>query len=123
MKKESSASPYEFHDTYLRTLIEQVLADSKAEGIVCIDLAGKSTIADCMIIASGRSARHVRGLVENLTLALKRTNPPRLSVEGANRADWVLIDVGDVIVHIFRPETRLFYGLEKMWNAPLPEAI
>ncbi len=101
----------------LQDLITRTLHDGSAEDIVSIDLAGKSSIADTMIIASGRSSRHVGALAERLMLVLKRSGAPRLSVEGERQADWVLVDAGDVIVHLFREETRLFYNLEKMWSA------
>jgi len=101
--------------------IETVLAsleDSKAENIVSIDLNGKSSIADRMVIASGRSHRHVAAVAEHLLTALKDAGLGNARVEGLAAADWVLIDAGDVIVHVFRPEVRDFYNLEKMWQAP-----
>ncbi len=101
----------------LQDLITRTLEDGSAEDIVSIDLAGKSSIADAMIIASGRSSRHVGALAERLMIALKQSGAPRLAVEGERQADWVLVDAGDVIVHLFRAETRLFYNLEKMWSA------
>ncbi|MGE0260292.1 MAG: nicotinate-nucleotide adenylyltransferase [Alphaproteobacteria bacterium] len=101
----------------LRRVIE-VLDDGKAEDIVTIDLAGKSTIADYMVVATGRSARQVAALTDHLEQALPRPLP----IEGKAQGDWVLIDAGDVIVHIFRPEIRAYYNLEKMWGADLPEA-
>ena len=97
------------------------LEDDKAEDITVIDLAGKTSISDYMIIASGRSNRHVAALAEHLVERLKKRGLVPLSVEGLAQADWVLIDAGDVIVHIFRPEVRSFYNLEKMWSVPLPE--
>jgi ribosome-associated protein len=96
----------------------EVLEDGKAEEIVTIDLAGKSTIADYMVVATGRSARQVAALTDHLEQALPRPLP----VEGKAQGDWVLIDAGDVIVHIFRPEIRAYYNLEKMWGGDLPEA-
>jgi nicotinate-nucleotide adenylyltransferase len=93
------------------------LEDGKAENIVAIELAGKTTIADYMVVASGRSARQVVALTEHLEQAL----PGRVAVEGKAQGDWVLIDAGDVIVHIFRPETRAYYNLEKMWGAEFAE--
>jgi nicotinate (nicotinamide) nucleotide adenylyltransferase/ribosome silencing factor RsfS/YbeB/iojap len=102
-------------------LLRQVigsLEDGKAEEIVTIDLAGKTTFADYMVVASGRSARQVVSLTEHLEKDL----PGRVAVEGKSQGDWVLIDAGDVIVHIFRPEIRAYYNLEKMWGAGLPEA-
>jgi nicotinate-nucleotide adenylyltransferase len=104
----------------LLELILQTLEDGKAEDIVTIDLAGKTTIADQMVIASGRSARQVLALAEHLDEALSRRM--RISVEGKMQADWVLIDASDVIVHIFRPEVRASYNLEKLWGEALPDA-
>lgn len=111
-RKRQSLTPAE--------LLRRVLAsleDGKAEDIVTIDLAGKTTIADYMVIASGRSGRQVTSLTEHLEQVL----PVRLSIEGKAQADWVLVDAGDVIVHIFRPEMRAYYNLEKMWGSGLPE--
>jgi ribosome-associated protein len=93
------------------------LEDSKAEDIVSIDIQGKSSLADFMVVASGRSHRHVAAAADNLLKALKEAGVPA-RVEGLPAADWVLIDAGDIIVHIFRPEVREFYGIEKMWQAP-----
>jgi nicotinate-nucleotide adenylyltransferase len=101
-------------------LILQMLEDGKAEEIVVIDLAGKTTIADQMVIASGRSARQVVALTEHLEQALARR--ARISVEGKEQADWVLIDAGDVIVHLFRPEIRAYYNLEKLWAEAFPDS-
>jgi len=94
------------------------LEDSKAEDIVTIDLAGKTTIADYMVVASGRSSRQVLSLTDHLEQAI----PGRIAVEGKSQGDWVLIDAGDVIVHIFRPDIRAYYNLEKMWGSDLPDA-
>jgi nicotinate-nucleotide adenylyltransferase len=104
----------------LLELILQTLEDGKAEDIVTIDLAGKTTIADQMVIASGGSARQVLALAERLEEALSRRM--RISVEGKMQADWVLIDASDVIVHIFRPEVRASYNLEKLWGEALLDA-
>jgi len=105
-------------------LLAQILAsleDDKAEDIVQIDLRGKSAIGDYMVICSGRSTRQVAALAEKLVERLKQ-NCDRLSkIEGKDTGDWVLIDTGDVIVHVFRPEVREFYQLEKMWMAGSPE--
>jgi len=100
----------------LRRIIDS-LEDGKAEDIVTIDLAGKTTIADYMVVASGRSARQVSSLTDHLEQAI----PGRVAVEGKSQGDWVLIDAGDVIVHIFRPEIRAYYNLEKMWGSDLPD--
>lgn len=94
------------------------LEDSKAENIVSIDIQGKSSLGDHMVIASGRSHRHVSAIADHLLKAFKDAGFSGVRVEGLASADWVLIDSGDVIVHVFRPEVREFYNLEKMWQAP-----
>ncbi|MBN9551609.1 MAG: ribosome silencing factor [Alphaproteobacteria bacterium] len=94
------------------------LEDSKAENIVSIDIQGKSSLGDYMVIASGRSHRHVSAVADHLLKALKDAGLGTARVEGLASADWVLIDSGDIIVHVFRPEVREFYNLEKMWQAP-----
>jgi len=104
----------------LLELIHQTLEDGKAEDIVTIELAGKTTIADQMVIASGRSARQVLALAEHLDEVL--SSRMRISVEGKTQGDWVLIDASDVIVHLFRPEIRAYYNLEKLWSEALPES-
>jgi len=96
------------------------LSDDKAEEIVEIDLRGKSAIGDYMVICSGRSTRQVAALSEKLVDMLKQEFGRLSRVEGKDAGDWVLIDTGDVIVHIFRPEVREFYQLEKMW---MPAAV
>ena len=87
----------------------------KAEDITTIDLTGKTSIGDYMVVASGRSQRHVASVAEKVVKEVEQSGTPRVRVEGMRQADWVLIDAGDVIVHVFRPETRAFYNLEKMW--------
>jgi ribosome-associated protein len=94
------------------------LEDSKAENIVSIDIQGKSSLGDYMVIASGRSNRHVAAVADHLLKALKDAGYGNARVEGLASSDWVLIDSGDIIVHVFRPEVRDFYNLEKMWQAP-----
>jgi ribosome-associated protein len=108
------AAPEELLDLILRTL-----EDGKAEDVVTIELAGKTTIADQMVIATGRSTRQVLALAEHLEEALSRRM--RIAVEGKTQGDWVLIDASDVIVHLFRPEIRAYYNLEKMWGEALPD--
>ncbi|WP_296419888.1 ribosome silencing factor [Pseudooctadecabacter sp.] len=94
------------------------LDDDKAEDVVQIDLRGKSEMGDHMVIASGRSSRQVSSMAEKLTDRLKQTYGILSKVEGKTTGDWVLIDTGDVVVHLFRPEVREFYQLEKMWLDP-----
>lgn len=108
------------YSQHLVELVQASLEDDKAEDTVVVDLTNKSNIADFMVIASGRSQRQVGAMAEHLHEKLKQ-ELGRVSVEGATRCDWVLIDGGDVIVHLFRPEVRAFYNLEKMWGAELPE--
>ena len=97
-----------------------VLDDMKAEAVVEIDLFGKTSIADAMIIASGRSQRHVGAVADALVRAFKEAGHQAIGVEGLPLCDWVLIDAGDLIVHVFRPEIRAFYNLEKMWGQDRP---
>lgn len=94
------------------------LEDSKAENITTIDIRKKSALGDYMLVTSGRSHRHVAAICDHLTRALKDAGYGPVRVEGLQAADWVLIDTGDVIVHVFRPEVREFYGIEKMWAMP-----
>ena len=104
----------------IRAIALALIEDMKAEGTVEIDLHGKTSIADTMIITSGRSDRHVGAIADRVIQGLKEAGftPPR--VEGLPACDWVLVDAGDVIIHIFRPEVRAFYNLEKMWGADRP---
>lgn len=104
-----------------KALLECILSsldDDKAEDVVSISLKGKSEIADFMVICSGRSTRQVASISEKLTDRLKQEFGMSCKVEGKETGDWVLIDAGDVIVHVFRPEVRDFYQLEKMWMSP-----
>lgn len=96
--------------------ILETLEDRKAEDIVVIPLAGKSSIADHMIVASGRSGRQVVALADHVLRTVKEKHLASARVEGLPQGDWVLIDAGDVIVHLFRPEVRSFYNLEKLWS-------
>jgi len=100
----------------MASLILDTLDDDKAEDVIAIDLRGKSSVTDIMIIASGRSSRHVNALADHVTRALKDSGGIKSRVEGLQTCDWVLIDVGDIVVHLFRPEVRSFYNLEKMWS-------
>ena len=94
--------------------------DMKAEDTVTIDLAGKTTIADYMVVTSGRSSRQVGAIADHVVEDLRKAGVPDVRVEGVPHCDWVLIDAGDVIVHVFRPEVRAFYNLEKMWAPARP---
>tara|TARA_B110000305_G_C19425753_1_gene633492 strand:- start:1592 stop:1939 length:348 start_codon:yes stop_codon:yes gene_type:complete len=101
--------------------IEKILDDNKAQNITSINLKNKSYIADYMIIASGTSSRHLQSLSEILVTELKKLGINGCRIEGRNSNDWKLVDALDVIVHIFHPEKREFYDLEKMWSAEIPK--
>lgn len=102
----------------LKELVLKTLDDNKADDVIDIDLRGKSTIADFMIVASGTSSRHVASLAQKVMEESSKAFPGRRQrAEGMTEADWVLVDLQDVILHVFRPEVREFYSLEKMWSA------
>ncbi len=103
----------------LKSLILNRLDEEQANDVVSIDLAGKSDVADAMIIASGRSQRHVGAVADKIARELKEAGHGTVSIEGLPACDWVLIDAGDVIVHLFRPEVRDFYRLERIWAPEL----
>ena len=105
---------YKIHSDITKK-IHKVLSDNKAKDIIKINLEKKSSIADFMIICSGTSNRHVISLSNYLVEALKKENLNTLNVEGKRNGDWVLVDAGDIIIHLFRSEVREYYGLEKMW--------
>jgi ribosome-associated protein len=113
-----AASP---QDEEIRAVALDCLEDMKAENTVEIDLTGKTSIADTMIVTSGRSHRHVGAIADRVIQALKNKGLGTPRVEGLPACDWVLIDAGDVLIHIFRPEVRGFYNLEKMWGADRPQ--
>lgn len=100
-------------------VIRQSLDDDKAIDVAVIDLKGKTAIADYMVVASGRSNRQVGAMADHLSERLKQRGLAAPAVEGMQQCDWVLLDAGDIIVHLFRPEVRAFYNLEKMWSADL----
>ena len=104
----------------LARIVFEALDDSKAEAIVEIDLIGKTSLADCMFIATGRSNVHVGSIAERVVQACKGAGLASPKVEGLPHCDWVLVDASDIIVHIFRPEVRQFYNLEKLWGGDRP---
>jgi ribosome-associated protein len=106
----------------LQAVIVGSLEDDKAENVVTLDLAGKATFCERMVIATGLADRQIAAMAEHLAEKLHKAGLKRVQVEGANGADWVLIDAGDIIVHLFKPEARSLYALEKMWGAELDEA-
>ena len=111
-----SSAPLPVGSTPLENALLKKLDDDKAQDIVLIDLRGKSPMSDAMIVASGRSHRHVGALADHLLRTLKDLGLGKARIEGLPHCDWVLIDAGDVIVHLFRPEVRTFYNIEKIWS-------
>ena len=107
--------------TDIKNNIEKILDDNKAQNITSIDLKNKSYIADYMVIASGTSSRHLQALCEILITQLKKLGVVNCRIEGKDSSDWKLVDAHDVIVHIFHPEKREFYDLEKMWSEEIPK--
>ncbi len=103
------------------TAVLKQLDDAKAEQVIAMDLSGKSTIADTMVVASGRSGRHVNAIADQVVDELAKHGFKNIRIEGIPQCDWVLVDAGDVIIHVFRPEVRSFYNLEKLWAANVPE--
>jgi ribosome-associated protein len=98
------------------------LEDDKAEDILAIDIRGKSSFADMLVVASGRSSRHVSALADHVMRKLKEAGVKDVRVEGLPQGDWVLVDAGDVVVHLFRPEVRSFYNIEKIWAGATPDS-
>ena len=110
---ETTAPP----ETKMIDIVLQSLEDAKAEETVAIDITGKSSLADHMVVTTGRSNRHVGAVADQVVKALREAGFGKPRIEGLPHCDWVLVDGGDVIVHIFRPEVREFYNIEKMWQA------
>jgi ribosome-associated protein len=108
-------------DEVLLERIKTSLDDDKAEDIVVIDMSGRSALADAIVVASGRSSRHVASIAEHLARRLKEAGYGTRPVNGAQQGDWVLVDAGDIIVHVFRPEVREYYDLESMWSVEEPQ--
>ena len=105
----------------MKNNIEKILDDNKAKNIIAINLKNKSHIADYMIVASGTSSRHLQALSEILVIELKKIGLEGCRIEGRESSDWKLVDAIDIIVHIFHPEKREFYDLEKMWSEEIPK--
>ena len=108
-------------DQSLLSIVMTQLEDAKAEDIIAISLDGKTAIADNMVVASGRSNRHVGAIADQLVDKLKEAGHRHIRVEGMDQCDWVLVDAVDVVVHLFRPEVRSFYNLEKLWSEHSPQ--
>ena len=124
MKETHISKPHTACDAdQILELITTSLDDDKAENILTIPLRGKSAMADYMVVASGASSRQVAAMAEHIEFKLKQNKIAILGLEGLRQADWVLIDANDVVVHLFRPEVREFYGLERMWANDAVEEI
>ena len=124
MPKKAAATKAASIDAADRALLDRVclsLDEDKAEDIVVIDLEGRSSLADALVIATGRSSRHVAAIAEHLARRLKDAGYGTRPVNGAQQGDWVLVDAGDVIVHVFRSEVRDYYDLEGMWSVKEPQ--
>lgn len=115
MTSHISAEPLSFEQ--LRDLVISALEDFKAIDIQEIDVSGQNPLTDLFVIASGNSTRHIKSMAENLVMKAKEAGCPPLGVEGERQAEWVLVDLNDVIVHLMLPKTRAFYNLEKLWEA------
>ena len=113
--KKKSAPPAATPEPQMIDVVLQSLEDAKAEQTVSIDITGKSSLSDHMVVTSGRSHRHVGAVADQVAKALREHGFAKPRIEGLPHCDWVLVDGGDVIVHIFRPEVREFYNIEKMW--------
>jgi ribosome-associated protein len=119
--KVEAPKPKAHADRSLLAVVMAQLEDAKAEDIVAINLDGKTAIADNMVVASGRSNRHVGAIADQLVDKLKEAGHRHIRVEGMDQCDWVLVDAVDVVVHLFRPEVRSFYNLEKLWSEHSPQ--
>ena len=119
-RRKAPPAPPRSRDEILPKTILASLENSKAQDVTAIDVTDKTTIADTMIVATGRSNVHVGAIADHLAKALRAAGYPTPRVEGVPNCDWVLIDAGDAIIHIFRPEVRQFYNLEKLWSAGRP---
>ncbi|MEM9027492.1 MAG: ribosome silencing factor [Pseudomonadota bacterium] len=115
--EQASAEP---DSSVIRDHILAWLEDAKAEDTVVIDLEGRSPVGDFMVITSGRSQRHVGAIADQVQKKLKEFGFGNARIEGQDNCDWVLVDIGDIVVHVFRPEVRDFYNLEKLWSADRP---
>ena len=104
----------------LKKVIVEALEDLKAVNTVCLDVSGLTDVMDHMIIASGTSSRHVKSLATNVSVEAKKVGMPPIGIEGADVGEWVLVDFGDVVVHVMQPATRDFYDLERLWTSQEP---
>ncbi|HTZ70378.1 MAG TPA: ribosome silencing factor [Acetobacteraceae bacterium] len=119
-KREAPAPADKLNE--MQALIVASLEDDKAENVVTLDLAGRAAFADRMVIATGLADRQIAAMAQHLEKKLHEAGLKRVQIEGASGSDWVLIDAGDIVVHLFKPDARQLYGLEKMWGAEFDEA-
>lgn len=105
----------------LRNVVKEALADLKAENIVELDVRDKTSVADYLFIASGTSSRHVKSIANNVVVEAKKAKHQPLGIEGEQEAEWVLVDLGDIIVHVMQPQVREFYDLESLWRVTVEE--
>ncbi|HTZ70279.1 MAG TPA: ribosome silencing factor [Acetobacteraceae bacterium] len=119
-KREAPAPTDKLNE--MQALIVASLEDDKAENVVTLDLAGRAAFADRMVIATGLADRQIAAMAQHLEKKLHEAGLKRVQIEGATGSDWVLIDAGDIVVHLFKPDARQLYGLEKMWGAEFDEA-
>ncbi|MDG6094334.1 ribosome silencing factor [Acetobacter sp. AN02] len=119
--KKRPHAPAEQLEQYLKIIVDSI-EDDKGEDIVVIDLTGRASFADRMVIATGLADRQIAAMAQHLDRHLKDAGLKRVTIEGANGTDWVLIDAGDIVIHLFKAEARALYGLEQMWGADLDEA-
>jgi ribosome-associated protein len=116
MSKVSKSSPTPMQPEAIKKLALQALDDLKAENVIVLDVHNHANFTDFMIFASGRSARHVKSIANEVIEGAKAANLPPLGIEGEDVGEWILVDLGDVIVHVMLPDTRQFYDLEKLWS-------
>ena len=123
-RKKSAAAPATPNDR-LRSLVLAALDDLKARDVREVDVRGKSSVTDLLVVASGTSSRHVKSIAEEVVKKAKQAGLPPIGVEGQREAEWVLVDLGDVVVHVMLPRTREFYGLERLWTVgdEMPTAL
>jgi ribosome-associated protein len=118
-RKAAAVAPTNWSPLVKAVLMQ--LDDAKAEQVVAVDMAGRSSVADTVVVASGRSNRHVNAIADQVIEELEKHGHKNIRIEGVPQCDWVLVDAGDIIIHVFRPEVRSFYNLEKLLSSHVPE--